>query len=74
MARNDDGREREVRCSFCGKPQEHVERIIAGPNVFICNECVDLCSSIVHNDNLRKARQPWHRSKMVLFRGNQAKS
>jgi ATP-dependent Clp protease ATP-binding subunit ClpX len=50
LARNDDGREREVRCSFCGKPQEHVERIIAGPNVFICNECVDLCSSIVHND------------------------
>ena len=50
MARNDDGREKEIRCSFCGKPQEHVERIIAGPNVFICNECIELCNSIVHNE------------------------
>lgn len=50
LARNDDGREKEIRCSFCGKPQEHVERIIAGPNVFICNECIELCNSIVHNE------------------------
>lgn len=35
-------------CSFCGKSDNDVEKIIAGPTVFICNECVDLCSSIVH--------------------------
>ena len=34
-------------CSFCGKNQNEVKKLIAGPNVFICNECVDLCSSIV---------------------------
>lgn len=34
-------------CSFCGKSQNEVKKLIAGPNVFICNECVDLCSSIV---------------------------
>ena len=39
-----------IRCSFCGKRQEQVGRIIAGPNVYICNECVDLCSSILHDE------------------------
>jgi ATP-dependent Clp protease ATP-binding subunit ClpX len=45
MAREDS---RVVRCSFCGKRQDQVERVIAGPNVFICNECVELCNSIIH--------------------------
>ncbi len=40
-------RESNVRCSFCGKRQEQVNRIIAGPNVYICDECVRLCSSII---------------------------
>ncbi len=40
-------RESSVRCSFCGKRQEQVGRIIAGPNVYICDECVRLCSSII---------------------------
>ena len=39
-----------IRCSFCGKRQEQVNRIIAGPNVYICNECVDLCSGIIHDE------------------------
>ena len=39
-----------IRCSFCGKRQEQVGRIIAGPNVYICNECVELCSSILHDE------------------------
>jgi len=39
-----------IRCSFCGKRQEQVNRIIAGPNVFICNECVDLCSGILRDE------------------------
>ena len=39
-----------VRCSFCGKRAEQVSRIIAGPNVYICNECVDLCSSILADE------------------------
>ena len=39
-----------IRCSFCGKKQEQVGRIIAGPNVYICNECVELCSSILHDE------------------------
>ena len=39
-----------VRCSFCGKRQEQVNRIIAGPNVYICNECVDLCAGILRDE------------------------
>ena len=40
MANND---ERKVRCSFCGKHPDQVQRMIAGPGVYICNECVSLC-------------------------------
>lgn len=36
-----------VRCSFCGKKREQVENIIAGPNVFICIDCVGLCNEII---------------------------
>ena len=39
--------ENEIRCSFCGRPQSQVRRLIAGPDVFICNECVDLCLDII---------------------------
>ena len=38
---------KNVRCSFCGKSQDHVKKIVAGPGVYICDECVDLCTSII---------------------------
>ena len=47
MPKNDD--KRPVRCSFCGKHQEQVSRIIAGPGAYICNECVQLCMSILED-------------------------
>ena len=37
-----------LHCSFCGKRQSEVRTLVAGPSVFICNECVDLCHTIVH--------------------------
>lgn len=46
MAR-DDEREKTVRCSFCGKTQDEVDRLIAGPGVYICDECVELCVDII---------------------------
>ena len=46
MARNDNN----IRCSFCGKHQEEVKRIIAGPSVYICDECVALCNSILREE------------------------
>ena len=42
--------ERNVKCSFCGKPQEVVKKIIAGPGVFICDECVGLCQDIIEEE------------------------
>jgi ATP-dependent Clp protease ATP-binding subunit ClpX len=39
-----------VRCSFCGKSQDEVRKIIAGPGVYICNECVDLCKEIMDEE------------------------
>jgi len=45
MAKNDD--KRNIRCSFCGKHQDQVGRIIAGPGAYICNECVQLCMGIL---------------------------
>jgi len=40
----------ELRCSFCNKPQREVKKLIAGPNVYICNECVDTCNEILVED------------------------
>ena len=48
MARNDD--KHEIRCSFCGKPQSSVHKLIAGPNVYICNECIEICQSILDEE------------------------
>ena len=42
----------ENRCSFCGKSADEVDRLIAGPDVFICNECIDLCASIIEREEL----------------------
>ena len=38
---------KEIVCSFCGKSQHEVKKLIAGPSVFICDECVDLCNDII---------------------------
>ena len=45
-----NNKQKNVRCSFCGKSQDEVDRIIAGPGVFICSECIKVCSSIVEDD------------------------
>ncbi|MBO5858500.1 MAG: ATP-dependent Clp protease ATP-binding subunit ClpX, partial [Clostridia bacterium] len=50
MPRDDDRRDKSVTCSFCHKRQDQVEKLIAGPNVYICNECVDLCCSIIDSE------------------------
>jgi ATP-dependent Clp protease ATP-binding subunit ClpX len=45
MAKYDD--KNALKCSFCGKSQEQVKRLIAGPGVYICDECIELCSEII---------------------------
>jgi len=48
MAKNDAPK--GVKCSFCGKTQESVKKIIAGPGVYICNECIGLCNEIIESE------------------------
>jgi len=48
MPRYDDSK--QLRCSFCGKTQEQVKKLVAGPGVYICDECVSLCSDIIEDD------------------------
>jgi len=48
MSRYDD--RKQLKCSFCGKTQEQVKRLVAGPGVYICNECIELCSEIIEEE------------------------
>ena len=49
--------EKLIRCSFCGKTQAQVQRILSGPNVYICNECVALCSTLLQ-ENMYETEEP----------------
>ena len=46
-----DDRRRHTRCSFCGKGQEQVRKLVAGPGVYICDQCIDLCQEVLEEDN-----------------------
>ena len=45
--KKDEGR---LKCSFCGKTQDQVRKLIAGPGVYICEQCVDLCNEIIEDE------------------------
>lgn len=66
MARDDGNR--EIRCSFCGKTQDQVNKLIAGPGVYICDECVELCSDIIDEDDSPRSgakRRQKHETEMM---------
>ncbi len=48
MSRYDD--KKQLKCSFCGKTQDQVKRLVAGPGVYICDECIELCSEIIEEE------------------------
>ena len=48
MVKYDD--KKQLKCSFCGKNQDQVRRLIAGPGVYICDECIELCSEIIADE------------------------
>lgn len=65
-------RERELSCSFCGKPQSEAKKLVAGPGVCICDECVELCISILDKEvkdassvNAPKAKSSFGKSKAL---------
>ncbi|MDD5922476.1 MAG: ATP-dependent Clp protease ATP-binding subunit ClpX [Eubacteriales bacterium] len=49
MAKEPRDTSHELRCSFCGKPQSQVRRLVAGPGVYICDECINMCSEIIQD-------------------------
>ena len=49
MARMSEGADL-LKCSFCGKSQKLVKKLIAGPGVYICDECIDLCNEIIEEE------------------------
>jgi len=48
------GNDKHLRCSFCGKSKENVQKFISGPNVYICNECIALCNEILAEEEERE--------------------
>jgi len=54
MARPTDSNE-QLLCSFCGKSQRQVKKLIAGPGVYICDECIELCNDIIAEEASREA-------------------
>ncbi len=47
----------DIKCSFCGKSQEIVKRMVAGPNAFICDECISICNNILEDENFDDQKQ-----------------
>jgi ATP-dependent Clp protease ATP-binding subunit ClpX len=58
VARIGDGGDGSDRCSFCGKSRKQVEKLINGPGVFICAECVSLCVEIIEEERSSDAKPP----------------
>ncbi|MCG8336196.1 MAG: ATP-dependent Clp protease ATP-binding subunit ClpX [Proteobacteria bacterium] len=64
-------KESTLRCSFCGKSQDEVEKIIAGPTVYICNECIELCNDIIEEE---RAKETSDDTDTVLLKPKQIKA
>lgn len=61
-----------LRCSFCGKPREQVKKLVAGPGVSICNQCIALCNEILDEDSRPRppvAGQPWTKASVSRKHG-----
>ena len=57
MARDGDIKDKSVRCSFCGKAQNDVKSLIAGPGVYICDQCIELCQGIIEDMDEERAAE-----------------
>ena len=73
MAGKNDGK---IRCSFCGKTRDQVERLISGPNngVFICNECVDICAEIIDEEGLGESESSSAKEDINLLKPEELKA
>ena len=65
---NADKQDTNLRCSFCANPQDGVRQLIAGPSVFICDECVEACAEII----AERRREQDHHSEVSVVASNVA--
>ena len=63
----------KLKCSFCGKTQDQVTRLIAGPGVYICDQCVELCSEIMEDEMTQKAEQVDNDTEINLLKPKEIK-
>ena len=49
----------QLKCSFCGKAQDQVKKLIAGPGVYICDECIELCNEIIEEELGEETETEW---------------
>ena len=49
----------DQRCNFCGKTKDKVRKLVAGPGVFICDQCIELCNEVIHDEDDRPAATGW---------------
>ncbi|MBW2071224.1 MAG: ATP-dependent Clp protease ATP-binding subunit ClpX, partial [Deltaproteobacteria bacterium] len=61
MTRKKDDRGGDLVCSFCGKSQDEVKKLIAGPTVYICDECIELCNDIIAEEFEKEEADRIHR-------------
>ncbi len=74
MPNNDETKERGISCSFCGKPQNEARRLIAGPGVYICDECIELCMSILEDEkNLSNRKASYNEASAELPKPHEIK-
>ena len=57
MTKKGDGKPTDLLCSFCGKSQDEVKKLIAGPSVYICDECIELCNDIIAEEYEREENE-----------------
>ena len=60
--------QKEIRCSFCGRSQKEVRRIIAGPGAYICNECIEICKDLLDEERAEEARSRGKKKEDELLR------
>ncbi len=65
--------QKEIRCSFCGRSQKEVRRIIAGPGAYICNECIEICKDLLDEERAEEARSRGKKKEDELLRPAQLK-
>ena len=58
---------KQLFCSFCGKSQAEVKKLVAGPSVFICNECISLCNDILNEDTYEKNEKNHYLLQKIFF-------